>query len=240
MIHSVCVITSYCGESQYNECVNSVKEQKDVYIEHIIIKDKNFIDSQVETFNIAKNTKCKFVCKLDSDMVLPDQYYLKDLISKFEDNLERLYVLVDDYYSKRKIIGMHVIRKSAIKDCYIKNINLPQPDLWINEIKSYKKVNVNGRYVRHGFNPTDQQLYRYGYSRGKKIFSQRRGVNSFITFVSIIKSGNYKILKGYADGMGCNKIEDIDTLNKLFSYLNFNLLKRLLLLMKIKLIIWFI
>ena len=119
---SIDVITAYCGESQINECIRMVKLQKNVIINHIIVRDKNFLESQIETFNHAYSSKSKYVCKLDADMVLPNELYLNNVVKHFTDDINIITIKVDDFYSDTKIWGFHIFRSGSFKYSLIDKI----------------------------------------------------------------------------------------------------------------------
>lgn len=236
---SIDVITAYCGESQFNECTRMVKLQKNVIINHIILQDKDFLESQIETFKHAYLSKSKYVCKLDADMVLPDELYLYNVVKLFTENTNMITIKVDDFYSGTKIWGFHILRAGSFKYSLINNIKLPQPDAWLKSIKNKKLFSKFDSYILHGYNPTSEQCFRYGYSRGKKLLKQKDGVINIINFIKILSSNKQPIINGYLHAFDCNDIDHIDSIIKLLVYIKVPLYKVPYLYLKVLIYKWF-
>tara|TARA_B100000212_G_scaffold339685_1_gene318637 strand:- start:833 stop:1696 length:864 start_codon:yes stop_codon:yes gene_type:complete len=251
----ILIITAFKDEAQLKECIKSVKNQKNVITEHIFIEGLNLLDSQKRTLYLANKYKndFDFILKLDADMILLTPFVLVHMVNFLvKNNLNRVMTKVFDHYSMHRIVGMHLLKASIIPQYTEQRIQFPQPDKWISDIKPTKSYSNLIAIVDHGKFPTPKQSLRYGFNRGKKLNSLKKGSKLISVFVNLYflvcftQRKQFKLsLLGFLFGLFpesslFNNINEIDEIliNDLSSYniaFKINFLLKTLYLKKIKL-----
>ena len=251
----ILVITAFKDESQIKECIMSLKNQKNVITKHIFIEGLNLLDSQKRTLYLANKYKDEFnfILKLDADMILLSPFVLVNMVNfLIKNNLNRVMTKVFDHYNMRRIVGMHLIKASAIPLYTEQKVQFPQPDKWISDIKPTRSYSDLLPLVDHGKSPSHSQSLRYGFNRGKKLNSYKKGAKLISTFINlyflvfITQKKEFKLsLLGFVFGLYpesslFNNINGIDEiliydLNKYNMAFKLSFLFRILSLKKIKL-----
>ena len=174
----ILALTAHIDESQINECIKSIKNQKNVQVKQTIISGLPAIEAEkriYELFNENRNNYDYFV-KIDADMVLESPDVLETITNKLtilrSRNIERLTIPVLDFYSGGFITGMHTLSAKSIPT-KINSYPINNPDKWIGHIPGKIIKKTKRIYVRHGYNPTSSQSFRYGLHRGIKFKSSQ-------------------------------------------------------------------
>lgn len=251
----ILIITAFKDESQIKECIKSVKQQRNVITEQIFIEGLNFLDSQKRTLYLANKYKNEFdfILKLDADMILLTPFVLVHMVNFLvKNNLHRVMTKVFDHYSMHRIVGMHLLKASIIPQYTEQTVQFPQPDKWISDIKPTKSYSNLIPVVDHGKYPTPNQSLRYGFNRGKKLNSFKKGSKLLSVFVNLYflayftQKKQFKLsFLGFLFGLipesslfnNINEIDEIlvDDLSKYSMGFKLNFLLKTLYLKKIKL-----
>ena len=113
----VLVGTLYCGENEFDECVESLKAQTHPSWEQFVVADlpnKLAHETLYETF-MSRASEFDLFLKLDADMVLEDPTMLERIESYFERHpqLDGITICVHDFFSDTLIHGLHIYRSSV-------------------------------------------------------------------------------------------------------------------------------
>lgn len=174
----IMIITLYCGESGYKNCINSVKTQNyDGKIDHIFIENLPNIEAHkacYQTIMDQSNNYDLFI-KLDADMVFTSTTALTDTVNFWtkNNNPDHMVFAVHDDLSDQNIIGIHVFSKNCTWDITTHDPLFVDPNPHYNgqHIKTY---NAPAPFVSHLAHPTDAEAYQYGVHRAAKAFQWGR------------------------------------------------------------------
>lgn len=163
---SVLIITAQCGEPQFAEQKEQIKEQKGVRCIHEVISNLTTIEAEKQIFEKARSAEgVDWILRLDGDMTFKTQNSLRWLVEEAEraGSPERYSVPVDDYYTGKPLMGVHLMRVDAIpRDADIREY---RPEQWIQELKGVTVRRPGVLHVNHGFNPGRDQLIRFALHR---------------------------------------------------------------------------
>lgn len=166
----ILVITMYCGESQFERCVQSVITQTKVICDHKIIENKPNVQAHrelYETINSMKNNYDYFV-KLDADMEFSSPEALTKMLFFFDSNTDHLTIPVFDFIVGGDLGAFNIfsnrvfIDTSKMDNLYVDKVKLTYPGKRIDIKESHK-------FVYHCCNPTDEQCIAFGIHRAFKI-----------------------------------------------------------------------
>ena len=170
-MYKVKILTCYCGEPFFNILTKKLKQQKNVIIDQHVIRNLSLADANSEIYSILVNTSVEydFVIKLDADMC-PKSHYSIFEACKIANEIgkPRLTLPVVDLYTKSPIFGIHFISNQVPYSRYKKNI-IPKNDQWIKEIEGTSILHSKYTLFYHGLLPSEEQIFRFGYQRGRKL-----------------------------------------------------------------------
>lgn len=114
----VYVGTLYCGENDFDSCVESIISQKSVQVTHHIIKNENEQEAHNklwDSWNKVKNEHDFFV-KVDADTVLAHDFVLENFWSMLSSNsrITGIQAPLHDYFTNSHINGLNCFRNNVI------------------------------------------------------------------------------------------------------------------------------
>ncbi len=164
------VITAFTDESQFDLLIRTLKNQREVHIEHELITGLDSLGAEREIFNRALKRKAEvdYVIRLDADMTLnhPGFFkFLQDLFVRFE-GIQRISLPVEDYFTGGQIMGVHCWRASSTPANA--EIVPPKPESWIDKIPGLTIQDIPFGFVNHAWCPSSSQSARFGLHRSLK------------------------------------------------------------------------
>lgn len=166
----VLVITLYSGENEYEQCCQSVKEQKGFVIEHKIIKNLPKQQAHQKLYESFNNNQSNFdyFAKLDADMVFSHPKALYNIIQNFNKNIDIVSATVHDGITDSDMQSFNVFSSR----CYFKSDTNDPLFTDSLEIK-YKGQHISyidvERNILHAFNPSPFQAFMFGVHRSLKV-----------------------------------------------------------------------
>lgn len=168
--------TLYSGENEFDECIESVKNQTYNNVEHIFFKylpNKEAHDTLYKTF-MERADEFDYFIKLDADMVFNTDKALEIILDYFSNDpeIDHLVTVVDDRYSDTLIQGLHAFSKRARWEQNNENLFVDHNPV----IPGKKKVlrEFPAPLVKHCPNPSNFQAYHFGVHRVLKAFQPGR------------------------------------------------------------------
>ena len=193
-MYKVRILTCYCGEPSFKILAKRLKRQKNVLIDQHVIENLSLADANSEFYKCLLNTNSAFdfVIKLDADM-LPKSDLSIFNACKIADSLGkiRLTLPVLDLYTKSSIFGIHII-SNKVNYSQHKRETTPKNDRWIKEIEGSALWHSKNLLFYHGVMPSEIQLFRFGYQRGKKLVNKYSDHPHWQTAQIIHKNFKYK------------------------------------------------
>jgi len=172
----ILVGTLYSGESQFEDCIDSLQSQSYKKWNQKIFKhlsNKEGHDTLYDYFMDNSNDFDLFI-KLDADMVLLRETCLEEIISLFQSDykLSHLESVVQDYLTDSLMMGLHVFR-SHVK--WRKSNERLFDDR--KPVLEGDKVDLRqspAPFVVHNPNPTNYQAFHFGVHRALKALQPGR------------------------------------------------------------------
>jgi len=196
----------YSGESQREACIQAIENQTyknwEIFEIHNLPK-KEAHEKLFGTFSDRSNDVDLFI-KIDADMELCHNDFFSELVAFINQNpaAELLTIKVDDFFTGRHIWGMNIYRSSinfgendAVNtDIFFDKENAPN-------IIRLKKHRTLVPAARHGYNPTDYQLFHFGCHKAIKVMhrysrAHMRNIRSLL-WTALLKR-DYRHLIAYA------------------------------------------
>jgi hypothetical protein len=187
----VMVLTLYCGEPQYQRCIESVNSQIDVDYRHVVIENKPNVEAHRELYElINKSVKnYDYFLKLDADMEFSSPDAISRIVNFFDKDVDHLQIPVFDFLTNSDIRALNVfscrvkIDTSKMDHLYVDNVNIVYPGSRRSEKESFG-------IVYHCYNPSQSQCFTFGVHRALKVSQSDR----FVPSLSNSKS-QYRILR---------------------------------------------
>lgn len=195
-----------CGENEYNDCIQSLKNQKNVFLEIFEVKDlgKREAHNKLYKHFMSSKNNYDYFLKLDGDMILINNTILDNLCSRLINNPSyfSLEVMVDDFYTKSLIWGLHLYKSSYA---------------WEFNDEHYFTDKIDSSYQRkllisdetdsicpaayHSPNPSTYQCFHFGVHKATKVtqigrpkFSLRSSRSHYLNYLK-----SYKVLNATND-----------------------------------------
>lgn len=170
-MHSALICTLYNKESEFEACLNKIKSQSNVQIEHKIIANLSEFDAHVSLVNYINSCKMNFdfIVKIDADSILSNNNSLSkvfDLISSHKAQGASLKMF--DYYSESLINGMNFFTPQVEfikprKFLFPDRIDIPSGSILKGKVVQHLEP-----IAQHCEFPSNMQAYFYGYRRALK------------------------------------------------------------------------
>jgi len=175
----ILVGTLYTIENEYEDCVNSIRDQTYKNYEHLVIRNlpkKEAHDTLYQTFMDNSGTY-DILIKIDADMVLCRDDLFERIVERFtgDPELDLLLIAVHDFFTDDLLLGMNIFRNTV-------QWNKNKDDLITDRIydpgtirKKEKDYHELAPAAIHCPNPGPYQAFHFGFHRGMK--AVRRGGN---------------------------------------------------------------
>lgn len=178
-IPRVLVITMYCGEPQFQRCIESVIKQKAVLCEHQFIKNKPNVEAHRELYEKINDSRenYDFFVKLDADMEFSSEQSLIKILSFFEPDTDHLTIPVFDFFINEDMAALSVFSNRVFFDTvnmdnlYVDQLNIIYQGMRTNKNKSLQ-------LVYHCYKPSKEQCIAFGVHRALKVCQNDRIVPS--------------------------------------------------------------
>ena len=110
--------TMYCGEGDFHMCKQSIKNQKNVIIEHFIVEnlpEKLAHDTLFAKWNEVKKDFNLFV-KVDADTVLNGEEIVRNIYDFMQNdlNITSVQVPIYDYFTDSLIAGLNCFTPTVL------------------------------------------------------------------------------------------------------------------------------
>ena len=166
----ILVGTLHCGESQYDRCVEALKNQSLQSFEHFTISDLPDAEAHRRLYRrfMASAATFDLFLKLDADMVLSHPDVLQNIATYFRrhKSIDGISIPVDDFFTGRWIHGLNVYRASTrwrIDDGVVFT------DQHAHDAARFRAgVRCLAPAAGHAHDPDDFAAYHYGLHRGVK------------------------------------------------------------------------
>lgn len=206
------IVTLHVDEPQMSvqsEQISALKTIEIYDIKHIVISGMQAKAAMVKLYQeIQKHSHFDYFIKLDADMTFRDLNSLRDLIDSAIASQENRYtVSVFDHATRLNIFGLHVVKVQAINETA--SITELKRDDWLAEMPG-ASVMLRTPLIDHCENPSDFQLYTFGYNRGlkHKIKKQNMFYIFLVTILNYLIDRRYRfVARGFIDGYNLNKPE---------------------------------
>lgn len=170
----------YTFENEYEECIKSIKKQKDSVFDFIVIKNlpnKKAHDKLYTTFMENKDNYDLYI-KIDADMILISDFFLKRISKFFHDNpcINHYTIPVHDFFTNREVYGLHIYRNNVKWVLNSDQIFVDRTDTNTEEFFD------DGRFspvALHAPNPSLFQAFHFGLHKAVK-FTQYGSASFFI------------------------------------------------------------
>ena len=201
----VLVITMYCGEPQFQRCIESVATQKGILCEHQFIKNKPNVEAHRELYEKINDSRenYDFFVKLDADMEFSSEQSLIKILSFFEPDTDHLTIPVFDFFINEDMPALSVFSNRVFFDTanmdnlYVDQLNIIYPGMRTNKNKSLQ-------LVYHCYRPSKEQCIAFGVHRALKVCQSDRIVPSLRA-----SRGQYNILRKVYENLEYPHSKDI-------------------------------
>jgi hypothetical protein len=168
----VFVGTMYSGEGDFEECLSSIKRQRDVEIEHIIIEnlpEKEAHNKLFEAWNSVKKD-FNFFLKVDADTVLAHPFVCTSMQQMFLSNsrFTSIQAPLHDYFTNDMINGLNAYVPRVVFN--------PSPELYCDRVDTNHDIQIKAKDVigelvpagYHCYHSTPRQAFHFGLHRKLK------------------------------------------------------------------------
>lgn len=169
----VFVGTMESGENDFPWCIDAIKMQQGVNIEHFVVSGLPEREAHQALFTKWNSVKDDFdlLLKVDADTVLVNQNVIKTYVELFESNarLTGVQAWLHDYMTDTKIYGLTCLKNTV-------TINDNPRQLYPDRVDTNHDVVMRGDELpqqlnpagHHCFHSSELQAFHYGVHRGKK------------------------------------------------------------------------
>lgn len=182
--------------------ISALKDMEEYHIKHVVISGMAAKEAMLQLFQeIKTHSGYDYFIKLDADMTFRDLDGLGELIRRAQAiGKPRYTVSVYDHATKLNIFGLHVVDISSIDST--NSITELKRDDWLGQIAG-DSVILKKPIIDHCVNPSDFQLYTFGYNRGIKNKLKKQNVLPIlvVSAFNCVFDRRYKlVIKGFFDG----------------------------------------
>jgi hypothetical protein len=162
--------TLFAFENELDACVDAIERQKDVALEHFVIRGRPNREAHAELYRTFMQRAGDFdlFVKVDADMVIDDEGLIACVAGRFRDDptVDQAEIRVFDWFSDQLVPGMNFFRSS---------VRWPErPDgLYVDEtpvpaerrVKHWRELEPA---ARHCPDPSPFQSFHFGLHKGLK------------------------------------------------------------------------
>lgn len=161
----------YCGENEFDSCIDSIEQQQNSIHSAFVIKNKIKRDAHKLLYNTFMSQCQDFdiFVKVDADMVLARNNLFESIGQYFSQRnwLHHLQIPVEDWYSLRLIGALHSFRSNVQWGKTRDNVFTDRSPT-IPRQREYHEGSLSPA-AYHCPNPTPYQSFHYGIHRGVKL-----------------------------------------------------------------------
>ena len=172
----VLVLTLSTDEPQLERCVDSVRAQKQVTLEHRIISGLGNAEAHRELYATIESRASEFdvFVKVDADMVLAGDAVLGVIAGMFrrDPELDHVQLAIDDFYTDEPIMGVHAFSPRASWPRTDEQLFVDASPLIPGRRAVLWKPPVP--IAVHSPDPSPWQAFRFGVHRASKAFQHGR------------------------------------------------------------------
>ena len=167
----VFVGTMYCGESEFEECCDSINSQIGVKINHIIIKNKNEYDAHNLLWKEWSDSKKDYdiFIKIDADTIILRKTAFLEILDLFSNKkVTGVQILLHDYFTDSLIPGLNSFSNKVVFKKSKKRLFADHSDSNHEKVLKEKCVEHLAPIGLHCKKPHDRQSFHYGLHRKLK------------------------------------------------------------------------
>jgi hypothetical protein len=178
MEYKILIITLYCGEAEYDDCKQSVKNQKfNGLVDHIFIEHKPNIEAHKTCYQtiMDQSDKYNLFIKMDADMVFTHDQAISDILKFWDDQHkpDHMVFAVKDFIPDRLSIGIHAFSNRCTWHLGAHDTLFVDPNPSFPG-HSIKKWNAPAPFIDHAPKPSMEGAYHFGMHRALKAFQYDR------------------------------------------------------------------
>jgi len=170
----VLVGTLYCGENEFDECVASIRRQRDVELDHFVLKDLPKREAHHRLYGTFMERATRFDCfvKVDADTVIEDERLLAKIGEVFREQhwVLELGIPLYDFFSDQLIPEMNAyrscVRWTGQDGLFTDSSPVPASNVLHDDALAPAAI--------HCKNPSPFQAFHYGVHRGIKVIQPGR------------------------------------------------------------------
>lgn len=191
----------YCGEKEFERCIDSIKNQSFQDFDYFVIENKPNKEAHDLLYQkfMEGASQYNYFLKIDADMVLTRNTFFEEVISEMEGDLsfDDLQIAVQDGFTDALIYGLHVYRNNVTWD-----ISEGNSMIFVDRIEKIKRrKNDNSKLAPaayHADDPHNFHAYHYGIHKAMKILQPGQRAldlhSSSFHYSNIIRTlNNYKM-----------------------------------------------
>lgn len=170
------VVTMHAGEPQFERCIEALRAQQGVEVQHVLISDLPNLAAHARCYEEIQTRSAEYdvAAKLDADMVLSGERVLERIGRWFlaDPDLDHAQLALHDFFTDRPIMGLQVfssrVRWLERSDGLFVDAAPLVPgrriDVWEPQVA----------IADHAPDPTLLQAFRFGIHRAQKAFQWDR------------------------------------------------------------------
>ena len=156
--------TLYCGEGDYEKCVEAIQSQ-DYPLEHFTIADTEEALAHYQLYSAIKSKQADVLVKVDADMVLKDSGIIRKCVQQIQNGFLKITYLVDDFFTNQPIQGMHA---------YSSKIKVPDKSYFLTKIPKHPdRIPIDRKRTKridevvalHCYHANKKQAFHFGFHR---------------------------------------------------------------------------
>jgi len=170
-MRKILVVTLEAGEAEFNECVSAINGQKDVEIDHVVVRGLNERAAHSRLVSIwhKRSEEFHYLVKVDADTILNSDTALASMSELMElEKASGLQVRLWDYFSQDLIPGLNMFSRGIHFKTKIPRLRPDQIDLGHTKVLKGSSVAHLEPIGWHGRNPLPKQSFFFGYHRWLK------------------------------------------------------------------------
>ncbi len=172
--------TLYCGENEYEECVNAIRAQTFQNFDHITFENLPELEAHYSLYGhfLEHADQYDLLIKIDADVVLNSEDLFEGIFKKFTDNpwLEVMNIGVDDFFTGEMIAAGIQVYRNTVRWDFSKDTVFPDVPIMDPERYMYDKTDLAPAAV-HCKNPSPYQAFHYGVHRGLKSIQRKHSTS---------------------------------------------------------------
>lgn len=165
----ILIITAECGEPQFAEQIKQIQKQKGVDCRQVVISNLPTLEAEQKIYEAARDAgDVDWILRLDGDMTFNGDQSIRHLVDEAIEagNPDRYTTPVDDFYTGKPLMGVHLMRTGSIPSHA--DVKEFRPEQWIQDLRGVIEWKPETIHVKHGYNPDANQVIRFALHRALK------------------------------------------------------------------------